>query len=230
MDVASLSASGLPVLSAIGLGLLCAVSPCTMATNVAALAYVGRNAPRRWHAATTAVLYTLGRAVTYTAIGLLILLFGLEVSGLSRALQSIGGKFLGPFLIAIGLAMFFIHKLPVIPSGAALQRLGARFGDMGVVGGLPLGAILALAFCPYSGVLFFAVLIPLALRTSGGIVLPAVFALGSGVPVLVFGLLLSFWTSYTASAVDALGRADRFIRFAAAVVFILAGAYCLVAA
>ncbi len=229
MDVASLSSGSIPLLSALGLGLLAAISPCTMATNVAALAYVGRKAGEQSHPVLTAVLYTLGRMFTYTAIGVLIVLVGMEVPALSRSLQAAGSSFLGPFLIAIGIVLLVIDRLPAIAGGGHLQRLGTRLGDMGVLGGFPLGAAFALAFCPYSAVLFFAVLIPLALRTVGGITLPAVFAIGTGVPVLVFGALLSFGASRMASFMNVLSRADRVMRIVVAVVFIGAGVYCLFA-
>ncbi len=227
MDVASLASSNAPLLAAMGLGLLCSVSPCTMATNVAALAYVGREASHRGYALTTAALYTLGRMFSYTLIGVLIVLAGLEVSALSRFLQGTGARFLGPFLIVVGILLLVVDRLPALAGGGWLQRLGAKFGDMGVLGGFPLGALLALAFCPYSGVLFFAVLIPLALRTVGGVALPAVFAIGTGVPVLVFGALLSFGVARATSVMNALARADRVIRVVVAVVFIAAGMYCI---
>lgn len=229
MDVASVASWNAPLFVAIGLGLLCAVSPCVMATNVAALAYVGRKATQPGDAVVTAVLYTLGRMFSYTAIGVLIVLAGLEVSVLSRFLQGAGSRFIGPFLILVGIVLLVAHRLPAPAGGGGIQRLGAKFGDMGVLGGFPLGALFALAFCPYSGVLFFAVLIPLALQTSGGVALPAVFAIGTGVPVLLFGALLSFGVGRVSSWTDKLTRADRAIRITTAVLFIAAGVYYLFA-
>jgi len=228
MSSSSILSFNIPLLSAIALGLLCSVSPCVMATNVAALAYVGRKATQPGHAMMTAALYTLGRMFSYTAIGVLIVLVGLEVSALSRFLQGAGAKFIGPFLIAVGVLLLFADRLPALSGGGGLQRLGARFGDMGVLGGFPLGALFALAFCPYSGVLFFAVLIPLALRTAGGVALPAVFAIGTGVPVLIFGALLSFGVARVSAWTDKLTRADRPIRIITAIIFIGAGIYYLV--
>jgi cytochrome c biogenesis protein CcdA len=226
MDVATLSSS-IPLLAAIGLGLLCAVSPCTMATNVAALAYVGGKATQRGYAMTTAVLYTLGRMFSYTLLGVLIVLVGLEVNAISRFLQGAGSSFLGPFLIVIGALLLVIDRLPAFRSGGGLSRLGAKFGDLGVLGGFPLGALFALAFCPYSAVLFFVVLIPIALNAAGGLVLPAVFAVGTGVPVLAFGALLSAGASRATSLMNTLTRADRVVRIVVAVVFIGAGIYCM---
>lgn len=229
MSVSSAMASNIPLLSAILLGLLCAISPCVMATNVAALAYVGRKATQPRHAFMTAVLYTLGRMFSYTIVGVLIVLVGLEVSALSRFLQGAGSKFIGPFLIIVGILLLISNRLPALSGGGGIQRMGARFGDMGVIGGFPLGALFALAFCPYSAVLFFAVLIPLALRTAGGVMLPAVFAIGTGVPVLIFGALLTLGVSRVSSWTDRLTRADRVIRFLAAIIFIGAGWYYIFA-
>ena len=231
MNVADLLAgSNIPLVSALLLGLLCAVSPCTMATNAAALAYVSRGAAVGRRALFTSILYTLGRMASYTVIGLLIIIAGLEISGLSRVLQGAGATALGPFLIVVGAVLLFVDYLPSLGSGGKLSALGARLAERGPIGGLLLGALFALAFCPYSGVLFFAVLIPLALRTTGGVVLPAVFAIGTGVPVLVFGALLSLGAARAASFVDLLTRADRVIRIVVACVFIGAGVYCLVGA
>jgi len=227
MDVASITALNAPLLVAAGLGLLCSVSPCVLATNVAALAYVGRRATEPRYAAMTALLYTLGRMFSYTAVGVLIVLVGLEVGAMSRFLQGTGERIIGPFLIAVGMLLLVAHRIPVLQGGGGLERLGAKFGDMGVLGGFPLGALFALAFCPYSGVLFFAVLIPLALTTAGGIALPAVFAIGTGVPVLVFGALLSFGVARVASWTDSLTRADKHIRLVSAVLFTGAGLYYL---
>ncbi|TFH34345.1 MAG: sulfite exporter TauE/SafE family protein [Dehalococcoidia bacterium] len=227
MDVASVMSWNAPLLAAIGLGLLCSVSPCVMATNVAALAYVGRKASRRGDALMTAALYTLGRMFSYATIGVLIVLAGIEISPLSRFLQGAGAKFLGPLLVLVGIVLLVIDRLPALSGGGGLQRLGAKFGDMGVLGGFPLGALFALAFCPYSGVLFFAVLIPLALKTAGGVALPAVFAVGTGIPVLIFGALLTFGVSRVSFLMDALTRADHEIRIIAAIVFVGAGLYYL---
>jgi len=229
MNVADLLAgSNIPLVSALMLGLLCALSPCTMATNAAALAYVSRGAAVGRRALFTAVLYTLGRMASYTLIGLLIILAGLEIAGLSRVLQGAGATVLGPFLIVVGAVLLFVDYLPTFGFGGRLTALGARLAERGPFGGFLLGALFALAFCPYSGVLYFAVLIPLALRTVGGIALPAVFAIGTGVPVLVFGALLSLGVSRTTAVMNALTRADRVVRLVVAGVFVAAGIYCMV--
>lgn len=226
MDLSALSASaGIPALSAFFLGLMATLGPCTMATNIAALAYVGRNLTNRKYSVVTAALYTLGRMLTYTILGALIIYLGLSIPGVSLFLQDIGEKALGPFLIIIGLLMLFIDKISFGGSGNGLSNIGGKIADWGMIGGLPLGALFALAFCPYSAVLFFAVLLPLALKSAGGITLPAFFAIGTGLPVLLFGILLSFGVASISKWVDAISRSEKIIRIVIAIIFIGIGIY-----
>jgi len=226
MDLSSLSANtNIPVLSAFFLGLMATIGPCTMATNIAALAYVSRNLTDRKYAVVTAGLYTLGRMLTYTALGALIIFLGMGIPGVSLFLQDIGEKVLGPFLIAIGILMLFIDKISFGGAGNSLSIIGGKVADWGMIGGLPLGALFALAFCPYSAVLFFAVLLPLALKSAGGVTLPAFFALGTGLPVLLFGMLLSFGVAGISRWVEAISRGEKILRIAVAIIFIGIGIY-----
>jgi len=226
MDLSALSAdTNIPALSAFFLGLMATVGPCTMSTNIAALAYVSRNLTDRKYAIATASLYTLGRMLTYTVLGAVIIFLGLSIPEVSLFLQDIGEKFLGPFMIAIGILMLFIDRISFGGAGNSLSSMGSKVAEWGIIGGLPLGALFALAFCPYSAVLFFAVLIPLALKFAGGIALPAFFAIGTGLPVLLFGLLLSFGVAGISKWVDAISRGEKIVRIAVAIIFIAIGIY-----
>lgn len=226
MDLSALSSStGIPALSAFFLGLMAAIGPCTMATNIAALAYVGRNLTSRRYSVVTAALYTLGRMLTYTILGALIIYLGLGIPGVSLFLQGIGEKALGPFLIAIGILMLFVDRISFGGAGNSLSNIGGKVADWGMIGGLPLGALFALAFCPYSAVLFFAVLLPLALKSTGGITFPAFFAIGTGLPVLLFGLLISFGVASISKWVGAISRSEKVIRIVIAIIFICIGIY-----
>lgn len=217
----------LPLLSAFVLGVMAAIGPCTMASNVAALAYISRRISDRKFAVTSGALYTLGRMITYTVLGMLIIYTGLSIPAISNFLQEFGEVAVGPFLVVVGLLMLFIDRIDFGNSGNRLAEQAHKFADMGLIGALPLGAVLALAFCPYSAVLFFMVLIPLALKSTTGPVLPAMFAVGTGLPVLLFGLLLSLGAAGAARWLNAIGRAEKYIRIATAILFIIIGFYCI---
>jgi cytochrome c-type biogenesis protein len=225
MSLAGLSE--IPVVAAFSLGLLMAISPCPLATNIAAIAYVSQRAAERRQAAITSALYTLGRILTYSVIGMLIIKVGMEIPGLANALQNTGDKIIGPVLIAVGVILLFINRLR-FGSGGGLSSLGEKVSRWGMIGGFLLGILFALAFCPYSAVLYFGVLIPLALKSSGGIALPAVFAIGTGLPVLIFGMALSFGVARVSSWFNKLTRAQNVIRVATSWVLIGVGIYYLV--
>jgi len=217
----------LPGISAFTLGVMAAISPCTMATNIATLAYISRKLTDRKFAITNAALYTAGRMITYTILGMLIIYAGLNIPAVANFLQQFGEVAVGPFLIVVGIIMLFLDRIHFGEGDNRLAEAARKFADMGLIGALPLGMILALAFCPYSAVLFFMVLIPLALKTTGGAGLPAVFAVGTGLPVLLFGMLLSLGVAGAARWMNAIGNAEKYIRMAVAVLFILIGLVCI---
>ncbi|MGD0355359.1 MAG: aromatic aminobenezylarsenical efflux permease ArsG family transporter [Dehalococcoidia bacterium] len=212
-----------PAVSAFLLGIMACLGPCTLATNLAALAYISRKISDRKYAFTSSALYTLGRMITYTLLGTLIIYAGLSIPAIANFLQQIGELAIGPFLILVGIIMLFLDRIDLGEHDSRLSNAAGRFADMGMLGALPLGLILALAFCPYSAVLFFMVLIPLALKTTGGVALPAVFALGTGLPVLLFGTLLSLGIVGAAKWINAISRAEKYIRIAMAALFIVIG-------
>jgi cytochrome c biogenesis protein CcdA len=218
----------IPVLSALLLGLITAISPCPMATNIAAIAYVSRRVKERRYAIITGALYTLGRMFSYSIIGVLIIVVGLEIPGLATFLQDFGEQALGPLLIVIGVIMLIINKLPLSLGGGKLSGVGAKVANWGMIGGFLLGALFALAFCPYSAALFFGVLIPLSLKSAGGVALPAVYAIGTGLPVLVFGVLISAGVARVSSWLNAVSRVEKIIRVAVSIIFIVVGIYLVV--
>ena len=219
---------GIPVFSALVLGLLTAISPCPLATNIAAIAYISQRVTDRRYAVTTSALYTLGRMVAYSVLGALIIRAGFEVPGVASLLQSTGERVLGPVLITVGAILLNVHRLRFGTGNTKLSTLGERVSRWGMVGGFLMGILFALAFCPYSAILYFGVLIPIAFKTTGGIALPAVFAIGTGLPVLIFGISLSFGVSRVSGWFNALTRAQKTIRIVTSLILIGIGIYYVV--
>jgi len=223
-----LGSLNIPVLSALFLGLLTAISPCPMATNIAAIGYVSRRVTKRRYAVMTGTLYTLGRMLSYSIVGILIIAAGLEIPGVALFLQDFGERVLGPLLIVVGIVMLNIDRLTFGFGGGKLASIGGKVADWGMVGGFLLGVIFALAFCPYSAILFFGLLIPLAIKSNGGMTLPAVFAIGTGLPVLVFGTLISAGVARVSTWLNAVTRAEKTIRMIVSIIFIGVGIYYVV--
>jgi cytochrome c biogenesis protein CcdA len=217
-----------PVLAALLLGLITAISPCPLATNIAAIGYVSRRVTERKYAIITGVLYTLGRMFSYSVIGVIIIVAGLEIPGVASFLQDFGDRALGPILIVVGVIMLVADRISLGLGGGRLSALGAKVAGWGMLGGFLLGALFALAFCPYSAALFFGVLIPLSLKSAGGVMLPAVYAIGTGLPVLVFGVLISLSVARVSAWLNTVTRTERIIRVAASIIFIGVGIYLVV--
>ncbi len=221
------ASSSLPAFSAFLLGLLVAVSPCPLSTNLAALAYIGRRSTEPRAVAYSGVLYTLGRMVTYTALTAILVVVGIEASGIAGPLQDAGQYLLGPLLVLAGLIVLGAVQFRLPDWLAARVGVGERLAEKGPIGAFALGALFALAFCPYSATLFFGVLLPLALATAGGLALAPAFALGTGLPVLVAALVLSAGVTQLARWFEATSRVEPILRWLAGLVFVGAGLYSI---
>jgi cytochrome c biogenesis protein CcdA len=213
-----------PVVAALALGLLTAVSPCPLATNITATAYIAKTIESKKKVIASGLLYTLGRLTSYTAIGALIY-FGFSKFQIAKLFQGNGEKFLGPVMIMIGLVMLDVIKLDFLTKGNLTERLSERFKDRGLTGSFLLGAIFALAFCPYSGALFFGMLIPMTLAADAGILLPVVFSIGTGIPVILFAVVIAYSIEKLGMYFNAITKVEKIMRIVAGLAFILTGLY-----
>ncbi len=205
-------------------GILTAISPCPMATNVAAISFITRRVTNPRAALLTGLLYTLGRSVVYVAIAALLVAGLLSAPLLSAALQKYMNKLLGPLLILLGMILLGLINLPTRGSDLG-QKVGEKVADWGVWGGLALGVVFALSFCPASAALYFAGLIPLAVKYQSSILLPAVFGIGTALPVVLFAILIVVSASTMAGAFNRITAFERWARRVTGVLFILIGIY-----
>jgi cytochrome c-type biogenesis protein len=194
---------------AFSLGVLTSVSPCPMATNVAAMGYLARNSHSRVVQLLAGSVYALGRAVAYTLVGALITWGLLSAPVLSNFLQRHLGQLMGPLLVLSG--MLLLDMLPGLPSFGGSGRMGKKIAELGMIGSGLLGFLFALAFCPVSAALFFGSLLPLAVKQESTWLLPAVFGIGSALPVLAFGILLTVARENATTAFGRLQQCDRWL-------------------
>ena len=213
----------IPVLSALLLGILTSISPCPLATNITAVAFISKDIKTPRYTILSGLFYTLGRGISYTLLAILIY-FGISSFSISSIFQGWGDKALGPVLIVIGLVMFDIIKINLKTSSKA-EKIKLWLSNKGYLGSLALGMLFAFAFCPYSGVLFFGVLIPLMLKSVSGLLLPAVFALGTGLPVILFSFLIAYSMKTVSYAFQSVQKIEKWLRFGVATIFILTGLY-----
>jgi len=210
--------------SAAWLGILTSISPCPLATNIAAITYVGRQLDRPSRVLATGMLYTLGRSLVYVVLGMLIVGSVLAIPRLSFFLQDHFNKFLGPILLVVGLVLVGLFKFSL--SGPSVgQKVQERVAGYGMWGGGLLGVLFALSFCPISAALFFGSLIPLAVEQKSHVMMPVIYGIGTALPVVLFAVLIALGARFVGSAFDRLAVFERWARRATGVVFILVGLY-----
>lgn len=218
--------SSTPVLTAFLLGLLTALSPCPLATNIAAIGFIGKEMEDRKRVFRNGLLYTLGRILAYTLLGFVLILIlkeGSSMFGIQKTIGTWGERVLGPALLVIGLFMLFGDRLNLPQFGFKGNAEGlARKGGWGA---LLIGILFALAFCPTSGVLYFGMLIPLSATTTAGYLLPAVFAIATALPVLVVAWILAFSVQQMGRFYGRMRTVQRWMNLFVGVLFVAIGVY-----
>ena len=216
----------MPWLTALLLGLMTAISPCPLATNISAVGFISRDIENRNRVFINGLLYTLGRAITYTAIALIILL-GADQLKFSGFFQRYGEKIIGPLLIIIGFFMLDLIKINFPGIGGLTSRMENK-KKWGYLDAILLGLIFALAFCPYSGVLYFGMLVPLTISSASGLYLPVVYAIATGIPVIVFAWIIAYTVSGIGGAYNKIKTFELWFRRVISVLFIIVGIYYII--
>lgn len=210
--------------TAFWLGILTSISPCPLASNIAAISFVGRKVGNTRKVLLSGLLYAIGRTVAYLALGMLILV-GLLASGdIARFLQRHLNQALGPILVLVGMLLLGLFR-----STASVHLVGSGIQQRAAQGGARwsflLGILFALSFCPLSAGLFFGGLLPLAARAESMFLVPVIYGLGTAIPVIVFAFLIAFASQKVGKAFDRLTYVEHWVRIVTGVLFVLVGIF-----
>lgn len=219
--------SNWPILTAFLLGLMTAISPCPLATNITATAYLSKDIGDKRRVMLNGVFYTLGRMFTYTALGL-IFYFGASQFQIAKLLQNVGGMWLGIALVVIGVLMLDIIKLNIPGMNKLTSKLESKKGKKTYWDAFLLGLLFAMAFCPYSGVLYFGGLIPMTIASPTGLLLPPVFAIATGLPVIIIAWLLAYSVSNVGKFYNKMSVFQKWFKWIVAAIFIIVGIYYII--
>jgi cytochrome c-type biogenesis protein len=216
--------------SALMLGLLTSISPCPLATNIAAISYVSKRVDSPARVLSAGLMYTLGRTVSYILVALIVVNSLLSVSAVSMFLQQNLNQVLGPVLLVVGLLLLDVLPWAWTGRGSVIfERIQTRANSLGIWGAGLLGFVFALTFCPVSAALFFGSLVPLAGQRQSSLLLPSVYGIGTALPVVAFSVILAFATNRLSRAFNVLTVIERWMRRLTAGVFIVVGGYyCLI--
>lgn len=213
-------------ITAIVLGLMTAISPCPLATNISAVGFISRDLKDPRRVFTNGLVYTLGRVISYTGLALIIF-FGAGKMNVSMLFQGWGEKILGPLMIIIGLFMLDVIKLKLPGLSRLTEKIGER-SQGSYWSTLLLGMVFALAFCPYSGVLYFVMLIPISVASVSGLYLPVLFAIATALPVIIFAWLLAYAVGNVGKLYNQIKSFELWFRRVVSVAFIGIGIYYVI--
>lgn len=218
--------SSTPVLTAFLLGLLTALSPCPLATNIAAIGFIGKNIENKKQIFINGLLYTLGRVLSYTILGIMLIMIlkkGSSMFGVQKTIGVWGELIIGPLLLIIGIFMLWGNKLNLPKFGFSGNPEG--LAKKGSWGALLIGILFALAFCPTSGVFYFGMLIPMSATSAAGYLLPMIFAVATAIPVLAVAWILAFSVQQISSFYGTMQKVQKWMNIAVGVIFIIIGIY-----
>ncbi len=216
----------LDIFSAFWLGILTSISPCPLATNIAAVSFISRNLGSSKKVLWSGLLYAAGRMLTYVAIAVLAVASLLSLPEVSFFLESNMHKIIGPLLIIVGIIL--LDVIPISFSASLVSNsVQEKAGKWGMWGSGLLGIVFALTFCPLSAALFFGSLIPLAVDGKSAVMMPSVYGLGTALPVVAFALVMVFSVKSVGKIFDKLTQIEKWVRKLTAIIFIGAGIYLL---
>lgn len=214
--------SEVPVITAFLLGLLTAISPCPLATNITAIGFISKDIDNRKQIFKNGILYTLGRVLAYSVLGAILIMIlrkGADMFSIQKGISQWGELLLAPALILIGLFMLFGDPKFGFSATGKTERLKGAWGS------LLLGILFAMAFCPTSGLFYFGMLIPMSAIESEGYLLPVVFALATGLPVMLVAWLLAYSVAGIGKFYNRVQIFQKWFNRIVAILFILIGVY-----
>ena len=216
------------ITAAIWLGILTSISPCPLATNIAAVSFVARRIERPFAALGAGVLYALGRSAAYIVIAILLVSAVVSAPSIANFLQSYMNSLLGPLLVITGL--FLLGAINIrTPRSNIAAKLQGRAETLGSAGAVLLGVLFAVSFCPVSAALFFGSLIPLAIQKSSPVFIPLLYGLGTAIPVILFSFLIAAGAESVGRAFNIVTKIERWARRITAATFVLVGIYFIAA-
>lgn len=227
----------MPLLTALLLGLMTIFSPCPFCSNITAIGFIGKDVRNRRKVLLNGLMYVLGKVSAYTVLSLVFVL-GAQIEGIQHFFETYGEPVLGPFLILCGLFMLIgghheHHHDHEHNHGLThrMERLSARRRRLPEwLWAFVLGVVFSLAFCPYSGVMFFGMLVPLTMAQplAWSWLMPVLFGLGTGLPVIVVAWLLSYSVMGIGKVNNNIRQFEVWLRRGCAVLFIGMGIYLCV--
>jgi len=218
--------SNIPIVTAFILGLLTAISPCPLATNITAIGYISRDIESKKRIFWNGILYTVGRCIAYSILGAILIYIlhkGENMFFIQKNVSRWGEMLISPAMILIGSFMLFGDRLNLPRFGFSGNLETNKLN--GIWRSLLLGMLFAMAFCPTSGLLYFGMLIPMSAQATGGYFLPIVFAFATGIPVILVAWIIAYSMAGIGKFYNHIKVFQKWLNRVVAILFISVGIY-----
>ncbi len=208
------------LLMSLWFGILTSVSPCPLATNIAAVSFCSKRIAKPYVVLLSGLFYTIGRTAFYTSLGIFLSYFLNMIPLVSDFLQTKMAYISGPIMIILGVVLLDIVKIK-LPSFNMAEKTQNRFNQSGLLGSFALGFLFAMMLCPVSAAFFFSNLI----QSGGNPFVLMSYGVGTGIPVLVFAFVLSFCAEKISQIYKMTTTFEKYARLMTACIFIIVGFY-----
>lgn len=212
------------VAAALWLGILTAISPCPLASNIAAVSYLGSRIKDKNTVILSGIMYSLGRAAIYVLIAFVAVKSAEAIPAIADFIQRYISKALGFLLLITGMFLAGLIKMD-LPTISIPEKWQKNLGNGGPAGALLLGLLFALAMCPVSAAIFFGSLIPLAIKAKSSIIIPVIFGIGTGAPVAIFAFVASLGAKSIGGLYKKTSVFEKYAQLITGIIFIIAGIF-----
>ncbi len=170
-------------------GVLTTINPCPLTTTIASIGFLSGYGQKTNRMTVVVLLFLLGFLASYFALAILLSSGLIAIGDVSRGLQQYFSVIIGPVLILAGM---FQTKLIRIRFRSYTEKAMTWVTKRKWSGleAFPMGALIALGFCPTTAAIFFGVLIPLAIQYGQPVFFPLLYALGAVLPLAVISYLI----------------------------------------
>ncbi|WP_129691029.1 sulfite exporter TauE/SafE family protein [Gottfriedia acidiceleris] len=173
----------IPIIASFVLGIVATLAPCQISGNLSALALFSSKSLQRKTSWKEVLGFIGGKIVAFSLLGLIVWIFGREISQSFTSFFPYFRKMTSPLIIFTGLIMIGYFKFGKVINFFPKKLKNLKLNSMN---SFIMGFFLSLGFCPTMFSIFFFSLIPMALSLKYGFILPVLFSLGTSIPIIIF--------------------------------------------
>lgn len=213
------------LLEAFILGLLTILDPCTLMTSITAISYIDKEINNRRKVLMNGLMFVLGKLVTYVLLSIPFMV-GAQTEGIQHFLGHYGEPILAGFMLVCGVVLLFSGHHHHEHDHGISKFLQNADSNASWLWSFILGIFFAIAFCPHRLVYFLTMIdSTLTMPSTWSWLMPVVFSLGTGLPIMLIAWLVSYSAVNIAKLKSKMGTFEKWFRQICAILFLVLGTY-----